>query len=132
MLDHVELYVSDLARAERFWTPLLQQLGYAPRPWSGGVNYDAAGADQPYLSLLQVPAEHAAAGYHRQRVGLNHLAFRAASRQQVDAIRQWLQAHGHPLLYDERYPYATGPGYYALFCEDPDRIKIEIVAPHQD
>jgi hypothetical protein len=38
---------------------------------------------------------------------------------------------GYTLLYDELYPYATAPDYYALFCEDPDRIKLEVVAPNE-
>lgn len=31
-------------------------------------------------------------------------------------------------LYRELYPYAGGKKHYALFFEDPDRIKLEIVA----
>lgn len=27
--------------------------------------------------------------------------------------------------------HGAGPGYYALYCEDPDRIKVELVAPHE-
>lgn len=130
MLDHVEIYVSDLARAIRFWTPLMSRLGYKASRWSEGINY-LGGAGETYLCLLQAPEAHLAQGYHRKRVGLNHLAFRAASRQQVDEIRGWLQQSGATLLYDDRYPFATAPDYYAVFCEDPDRIKIEIVAPSQ-
>lgn len=134
MLHHVELYVGDLARSTAFWTPLLTRLGYVAEPWSGGMNYvagdgQANGHDDAYLCLLPAPAAHLAAGYHRQRIGLNHLAFRAASRAQVDEIRAWLLSAGHALLYDDRYPYAGGPGYYALYVEDPDRIKLEVVAP---
>lgn len=128
MLHHIELYVSDLERSIAFWTPLLERLGYTPDRWPGGMNY-LKGDHAPYLCLLQADPEHLAAGYHRKRVGLNHLAFCADSREQVDALRAWLQAAGHTLLYDDRYPYATAPDYYALFCEDPDRIKLEVVAP---
>ena len=35
---------------------------------------------------------------------------------------------GHSILYENRFPFATGPGYYAIFREDPDRIKVEVVA----
>lgn len=31
-------------------------------------------------------------------------------------------------LYPELYPYAGGKNHYACFFEDPDRIKLEIVA----
>jgi len=131
MLHHVELYVGDLERSTRFWTPLLERLGYETERWSGGVTY-VADASDPYLTLVPAPREHAAAGYHRRRIGLNHLAFQATSRRHVDEIRAWLAAEGHPLLYDDRFPFATAPGYYAVFCEDPDRIKVEVKAPDQD
>ena len=103
-------------------------LGFAEERWSQGVNY-VAGERDPYVCLVQAPPEHLAFGYHRRRVGLNHLAFRAGSRAHVDEVREWVREAGLPLLYDDRYPFATAPGYYALFCEDPDRIKLEVVAP---
>lgn len=130
MLSHVELYVSDLERSMAFWTPFMAHLGYEAERWSQGVNY-VAGEQDPYVCLVQAPADHLAAGYHRRRVGLNHLAFRAASRAHVDAVRDWARAAGHALLYDDRFPFATAPGYYAVFCEDPDRIKVEVVAPSE-
>ncbi len=128
MLHHIELYVSDLERAISFWTPFMAKLDYEAERWSEGINYSHK-TDTAYISLLQASEEHLSAGYHRKRVGLNHIAFKAKSRQQVDDIRDWLNGAGYPLLYDDRYPYATAPDYYALFCEDPDRIKLEVVAP---
>lgn len=130
MLDHVELYVSDLERSLAFWTPLMERLGYEAERWSDGMNYIRS-EGEPYLCLIQASREHLAAGYHRKRVGLNHLAFRAKSRNQVDELRAWMKEAGRTLLYDASYPYATAPDYYALFCEDPDRIKIEVVAPSE-
>lgn len=128
MLHHVELYVSDLQRSCAFWTPFMALLGYEAEAWSGGMNY-LRGETDAYFCLLPAPEAHRAAGYHRQRVGLNHLAFRGESRAQVDRVTQWLRDSGHTLLYADRHPYAGGPGYYAVFCEDPDRIKLEVVAP---
>jgi catechol 2,3-dioxygenase-like lactoylglutathione lyase family enzyme len=130
MLHHVELYVSDLERSCAFWTPFMAMLGYEAERWSGGMNYLRA-EDETYYCLLPAPAEHVAAGYHRKRVGLNHLAFRAESRAQVDRIAEWVKDSGHALLYEDRHPFAGGPDYYAVFCEDPDRMKLEVVAPSQ-
>lgn len=126
MLHHVELHVSDLERTIAFWTPLMALLDYTARRWSGGITYEPTGNDRTYLCLLQAPREHLSAGYHRKRVGLNHLAFAVASREQVDAVAGWLRQHQHPLLYEDRHPFAGGPGYYAVFFEDPDRIKLEV------
>lgn len=128
MLHHVELYVSDLDRSCAFWTPFMKLLGYEAERWSGGMNY-VRGEDETYFCLLPAPKEHAQAGYHRKRIGLNHLAFRSTSRAQVDEVARWVKANGYTLLYEDRHPYAGGPNYYAVFFEDPDRFKLEVVAP---
>lgn len=130
MLHHLELYVADLPRSVAFWTPFMGMLGYQAEAWSGGMNY-VRGPHDTYVCLLPAPKEHLAQGYHRKRVGLNHLAFRAASRAQVDLLSQWVREEGHTLLYPDRHPFAGGPDYYALFCEDPNRFKLEVVAPRQ-
>jgi catechol 2,3-dioxygenase-like lactoylglutathione lyase family enzyme len=67
--------------------------------------------------------------YHRSRVGLNHLAFHAASREQVDQITRKLKEKGISILYKDKHPFAGGDSHYAVFFEDPDRIKVELVAP---
>ncbi|QDU69978.1 VOC family protein [Engelhardtia mirabilis] len=130
MLHHIEIYVSDLERSIAFWTPFMAKLGYAPDRWSGGMNYVKDGL--AYLCFLPAPKEHLRAGYHRKRVGLNHLAFTGESRAHVDEIAAWVKAEGYTVLYESEYPHATGPDYYALYCEDPDRIKVEVVAPFED
>ena len=129
MLHHIEIYVSDLERSLSFWTPFMQKLGYAADRWSEGMNYVKDG--HAYFCFLQAPAEHLAAGYHRKRVGLNHLAFKGTSRAHVDDMAAWAKAAGWTMLYEADYPYASGPGYYAMYCEDPDRIKVEVVAPNE-
>ena len=127
MLHHVEIYVSDLERTIAFWTPFMEKLGYEADRWSEGMNYVKDG--HAYLCLLQAEGKHAAAGYHRKRVGLNHLAFTGNSRAHVDEIAKWAKETGHSMLYESEYPHASGPDYYAMYCEDPDRIKVEVVAP---
>jgi hypothetical protein len=32
------------------------------------------------------------------------------------------------ILYEDRHPYAGGPDHYAVFFEDPMRMKAEVVA----
>ncbi len=66
--------------------------------------------------------------YHRKHIGLNHLAFHAESIVQVDAITKQLHQKGIPILYPDMHPYAGGINHYAVYFEDPDRIKVEIVA----
>ena len=127
MLHHVEIYVSDLEKSIAFWTPFMKLLGYEDDRWSGGMNYLKEG--QAYFCFLPAPREHLAAGYHRKRVGLNHLAFQGTSRAHVDEVAAWVKTNGYTTLYESKYPYAGGPNYYAMYCEDPDRIKVEVAAP---
>ncbi|TYP72501.1 VOC family protein [Paenibacillus methanolicus] len=127
MLHHIELYVSNLERSDRFWSWLLAQLGYERyQRWTHGVSYRANDA---YIVFVQAELRYMDVPYHRKRVGLNHLAFRAASREQVDALIEALHARGVTLLYAQPHPYAGGERHYAIYFEDPDRIKVEIVAP---
>ena len=129
MLHHVELYVNDLDRTVAFWTPFLALLGYEAERWSGGMNY--LQGENAYLCFLPAPSEHLAAGYHRKRVGLNHLAFRGRSRQHVYEVQSWVKSAGYVVPYEDKYPNAGGPSYYAMYCEDPDRIKVEVAAPSE-
>jgi hypothetical protein len=39
-----------------------------------------------------------------------------------------LRERGVTILYEDRHPYAGGDDYYAVFFEDPDRMKVEITA----
>lgn len=105
----------------------MKQLEYEAEAWSGGMNYSQGSS---YLCFLEAESDYLAAGYHRKRIGLNHLAFHGKSRAHVDEIAAWVAEAGYSLLYQDKYPYASGPNYYALYCEDPDRIKVEVVAPN--
>lgn len=68
-------------------------------------------------------------GYHRSGIGLNHLAFSVPDKKTVDTLYDFCRANGVTVLYEDRHPFANGGAeYYALFVEDPDRIKVEFVA----
>jgi len=124
-LHHVELYVADLELARDFWPWWLGELGWEPfQDWEDGFSWRHGGC---YLVLVRAPMrEHA---FHRRRPGLNHLAFHADSRAQVDRLTREVQRRGWRLLYADRHPHAGGPGSYALFFEGPERLKLELAAP---
>nr|WP_321212304.1 VOC family protein [Alkalihalobacillus macyae] len=79
---------------------------------------------------MQVEEAYLDASYHRKRVGLNHLAFNGKSRVHIDHLKNQLEKKGIEILYKDKYPYARGKGHYAIYFEDPDRIKVEVVAPN--
>lgn len=123
-LHHVELYVADLARSVKFWGWLLHDLGYEVfQEWDEGVSFRL---EDVYLVFTQAPL--ASTGLDRRAVGLNHLAFHVAGPDDVDRITAAMQERGVRVLYPDRHPHAGGPDHYALFCEDPDGLKVELVA----
>ena len=127
LLHHIEFYVSNLEHSLVFWAWLLEALGYqAYQTWELGQSWKLG---DTYIVFVQADADFMDPPYNRRRVGLNHLAFHAASRQQVDELTEALREKGVPILYSDRHPFAGGPDYYAVFFEDPDRIKVELVAP---
>lgn len=129
MLHHVEINVRDLKRSAAFWAWFLGELGYRPfQTWDQGRSWISG---RTYVVLVQTGDRYLDPPFHRRRTGLNHLAFHALSREQVDAITRQLRARGTTILYDDRHPHAGGPDSYAVFFEDPDRLKVELVAPAQ-
>jgi catechol 2,3-dioxygenase-like lactoylglutathione lyase family enzyme len=127
MLHHVEIYVSNLTRTIEFWGWLLMELGYEEyQKWESGISWKY---QDTYLVFVQAEERFLDIPYHRSRVGLNHLAFHAKSREQVDEMTGKLKEKGVYILYLDKHPHAGGPDYYAVYFEDPDRIKVELVAP---
>jgi catechol 2,3-dioxygenase-like lactoylglutathione lyase family enzyme len=122
---HVELYVSDLAKSREFWGWFLGRLGYEEyQRWDKGISWKLGAT---YIVLVQTEARFQEPPYHRCRTGLNHLAFHAESRKQVDELTEELRRREVAILYEDRHPYAGGENHYAVFFEDPDRIKVELV-----
>ncbi|MHC0035566.1 VOC family protein [Pseudoneobacillus sp. C159] len=127
MLHHVEIYVSNLEKSVLFWDWLLTELGYELyQKWDKGRSWKY---EKTYLVFVQAEERFLDIPYHRCRVGLNHLAFHAKTREQVDELTKKLIDKDVRVLYQDKHPFAGGPDYYAVFFEDPDRIKVELVAP---
>lgn len=127
MIHHIELYVSDLTASKRFWEWLfVKHLGYTVyQTWLQGISYrkDA----QSYIVLVQVSQDKITPSYNRTHVGLNHLAFSISDKQSLLQIKSEVHNLNYKELYENRYPYASGKKHYALYVEDPDRIKVELV-----
>ncbi|RPH94483.1 hypothetical protein EHM69_07210 [candidate division KSB1 bacterium] len=125
-LHHVEIYVHDLRSARDFWGWLLPKLGYKLySEWGRGFDYIFG---ETYLVFVQTEERFNQPPFHRCHAGLNHLAFHGGTRAEVDALTDELRARGAKILYKDRHPYAGGPDHYAVFFEDPMRMKVEVVA----
>ena len=128
-VHHIDLNVSDVAVSKAVYGPVLEHLGYVcvkdePDGCEWDLKRDGRGAS---IGLrLCDPDERG----HRQRryaPGLHHLAWRADSRADVDAVHRLLVERGIPVLDSPaHYPQYSGD-YYAVFFEDPDGMKLEVV-----
>jgi catechol 2,3-dioxygenase-like lactoylglutathione lyase family enzyme len=124
-LHHVELWVPDLARAEREWGWLLGCLGYVLfQEWPDGRSWRLGGT---YLVVEQSTAM-TATEHNRCLPGLNHLAFHAGSRDDVDALVVGAPGNGWTLLFADRHPFAGGPGHYAAYLANSDGFEVELAA----
>ncbi|MGF2943843.1 VOC family protein [Mycobacterium sp. Lab-001] len=129
-IAHVRLTVTDIERSRRFyetvfgWPVLLEvpdnadeatrnRLGFL----FGGVIYDLGGT---LLGLRPVGADR----FDEDRTGLDHIAFRLASRYEIDSAAAHLDDLGVP----HEPVKDIGPSYILQF-RDPDNIALELTAP---
>lgn len=124
---HVEINVSNFEKSSKFYDGFLGWLGYRKiadhKQWAGW------GTGTCSVWVTQSFGDHVQHGYHRRRVGLNHVAFQAESRKMVDEFyNEYLRPRRISVLYGgpKEYPDYS-KGYYSVYFEDPDRIKLELV-----
>jgi catechol 2,3-dioxygenase-like lactoylglutathione lyase family enzyme len=118
MFDHVKFGVSDYAASKAFFIKALEPLGVAVvGEGTPAYGIELCGEGEPSLCLFQT----------EEKPAHLHVAFKAASREQVDAFyRAALEAggkdNGAPGL---RPNYHAN--YYAAFVIGPDGHNIEAV-----
>ncbi len=123
-LSHIDLSVSNYKESILFYDLILLSLG-----WEKLVSRtDHTTYTDGTLKIIICPVDekHKQFGFHRKRVGLNHLAFYLETKEVVDEFyKEILVKNGMKTLYHEG---ASGDkNYYSLFIEDPDRMKLELV-----
>jgi glyoxylase I family protein len=124
-LDHIYLAVSDFDRAERFYDQVMAELGFrkGDKP-IGGERH--AHYFNPVLAISIRPAR-GTAKHDPYSPGLHHLCLQVATPDEVDRVADSLAQLGVELTPPARYP-EYHPEYYATFFEDPDGIRLEVVA----
>ena len=124
---HLQINVRDAAVSLPFYRDLLGYLEYRTVYQSETVaGFSGRGAD---IWIIATHPAHAGQGFHRKRTGLNHVALRVERRDDVDRFRnEFLQPRKLGTLYETPREFPEyRPGYYAVFFEDPDRLKLEVV-----
>jgi catechol 2,3-dioxygenase-like lactoylglutathione lyase family enzyme len=123
-ISHIGINLSSEEKSFPFWQDLLTYLEFTLT--LDGNHFDASDGHS-FLCFSTTKPGYGEPPFHRKHTGLNHIAFSVDSKQAVDQfVDDFLQAHDIPVLYGgaKEYPYA--PDYYAVYFEDPDRIKIEV------
>jgi catechol 2,3-dioxygenase-like lactoylglutathione lyase family enzyme len=121
---HVILRVNRIAECIAFYDRLMPFLGLeAVEPRSEEFVYYVGG--RTALGIRLADPEHAAAPHRETGPGLDHLCFRARSREDVDRVHVLLQEIGADIV---RAPVEGpwAPGYYSISFRDPEGIRLEL------
>jgi glyoxylase I family protein len=135
-VHHIDLTVKDAEASFTFYESVLGFMGYrlsspindfgdtAPN----GYDFDLTTADGfSSIGILNARGEHADRQHDRYSPGLHHIAWNAASREDVDAMYAHLLRIGATILDPPAAYPRYGPTYYAVFFADPDGLKLEYV-----
>lgn len=120
MIDHVSIAVRDLQRAATFYEAVLAPLGYTkretrPATIAFGKKYSEFWLNhRPDMAVL--PDDNGA-----------HVAFRAPSREMVDAFHAAALANGGASEGAPGLRPQHGDGYFAAYIRDPDGNRVEAV-----
>jgi catechol 2,3-dioxygenase-like lactoylglutathione lyase family enzyme len=135
VIDHIQITVKDMSVAVPFYDKLLPLLGFDPEKRATAVieehEFQVVEWQNPRLCFAITSPRKAFLDdtINRRKPGaLHHLAFKAASRAEVDRLHSELMGIGAAIVSPPReYPEYNPPGYYALFFKDLEGIKYEIV-----
>ena len=122
-VHHIALSAADLDRSSAFYDPVLTVLGYQRHgDRSSPLVY---GGDGPDILVYAVEGPDAAPHRHG-RPGLQHVALHVDEPELVDTFCRAAMGTGAAIVHEPRF-YDYMPGYYAVFVEDPDGSRIEVV-----
>lgn len=124
--NHLQIYVSDKKVSFPFYKELLTYLGYRIVCEDSSLGMRNEPTD---IWLKEVPKENKNKLFSRRNIGVNHLAFGVSKKEDVDKFcKEFLIPRKIKLLYGSPrlFPEYTDK-YYAVYFEDPDKIKLEVV-----
>jgi catechol 2,3-dioxygenase-like lactoylglutathione lyase family enzyme len=124
-VGHIGINVSNEGESFDFWKDLLAFLEF--QIMDDGNHFDASDG-RTYFCVQVTKPGFEQPTFHRKRTGLSHVALRVGSAALVDQfVTTFLEPRGIAPLYGGAMTPAGYPGgYYAVYFEDPDRIKVEV------
>lgn len=126
-LQHMQLNVSDFKKSFEFYKDFLSIFNYKviiSQDFYAGFSNGTVD-----IWLIQTDDKYIDKKFHRKATGLNHLAFKVSSKKEVeDFANGFLKKHKLSALYNTPKAFPEySPDYFAVFFEDPDRVKLEVV-----
>ena len=124
-IGHIGINLSSTNNLQ-FWKELLTFLEFSIM--DEGEHFDAS-SEGCYLCFTITEKKYEQVGFHRKRIGLNHVALRVSTPEDVDIfVSKFLEPKDITPLCGGAKPYPEYvEGYYAVFFEDLNRIKVEVV-----
>jgi glyoxylase I family protein len=127
-IDHLMINANHYEASVKFYSWLMPKIGYPEKHSYDGedpvIGFAGPGGS---LWLSNSAANLRNDNFHKRRVGLREIAFRADSRAEVDAVANEVETNGGKILDPpQEYPQYA-PNYYSVFFTDPDGLKLEVV-----
>lgn len=124
-IDHIYLSVFTFSRSQTFYYLVMRELGQhkGDKVIAGELHAHYFG---PQFQLTIRPAT-SVRKHDPYAPGLHHLCFQVETMTEVDLCFEKLKSVGIEVSQPQRYTEYHSE-YYAIFFEDPDGIRLEIVA----
>lgn len=120
---HVILRVARFDDCVRFYDGLMPRLGLDAVHRSDEFVYYVGG--RTALGIRRAEPEQAGHAHVETAPGLDHLCFRARTREDVDALYPAVEELGATIVRQpQEGPWA--PGYYSFSFRDPEGIRLEV------
>jgi glyoxylase I family protein len=129
-VHHVDLVVSDIERSLAFYRGVFGPLG-----WHGALEQRGERGETIHylygpgssIGLREAPDGAASLPVDRYRVGLHHVCLEVESREALEEAGRRLRVTAATITDGPREFPEYRPGYHAVFFEDPDGLKLELV-----
>jgi glyoxylase I family protein len=124
-IDHVYLTISDFARSRRFYDRLMKALGFKKGTAAIGGEPHCHCYNRNFQVSIR-PAHRRAVKHDSYAPGLHHLSLRVVNRAAVEQVARKLRAMKIRVEGPRLWPEYS-PDYYAVFFNDPDGIRLEVM-----
>ena len=125
-VNHLTITVSDVRRTTEFYLRLLgfqEVVEFGPRVLLAKGNVVLALTPPPDAAQA-IPNDR----FNENRLGLDHLSFGVASRDELVQASRWFDQNG--VSHGEVKDLGDGFRMYVMAFRDPDNVQLELTAPY--